>query len=813
MWHNYLKISFRNLRKYKLYSFINITGLSIGIALSILIFLFIADELSFDQFHSKKDSLFRVEAKQYTYGEEKSIFDTNQDGIWKIAWMPTALGPTISDEIPDILHNTRWESGNGILIYEDKIFEEWVNYVDPGFFSMFDFRLLQGDPATILKDKSEMVITEALRVKYFEDSDPIGETIQLDVNGEITNYMISGIIENPPSNSSLHYNLLIRQENRPWYDESLASWHSFNCPTFIELSPQVDLPAFRERLLTFENKYFAEEKKETREREALEEDVPVFELLIQPFTDIHLDPEVSWYKSSNPTYSLILGGIGILILLIASINYISLSLSNSSSRVKEVGVRKVLGANPANLATQFWGESMILVFSALIMGIMLTGILIKPFNAFTDKTLSLLSDHSQGFLLFLLVLVFIIGLIAGGYPAIFLSRFQPVKVLRSGNSTKFNTLLIRGLVILQYSLSAFLIISSMIMFRQMRYITTKDLGFNKDQVLVIPTLTGWTDEGETTVNRLEQALRGKPGVLHVSGTSASFNKGWSKNGFEIEGEEHSAFTYRVNENYLKTMELEIIDGRDFDPNRLSDFREAIIVNEALVQDFGWTNPIGEHLYWRTDSSSCLIIGVVRNYHFLSLENEIEPVILYTNAGTGKITTALIKISSEDIPATLAVIQGTWKEIYPNRPFDYSFLDDDVTQQYSQYQRWMKIMSASTFLAIFIACLGLFGLSGINAVNRMKEISIRKVLGASVNQLFLLMNREVVWLALISFILAIPVSYYIMQQWLDSFQYKTEIAWYVFLIASLVGILVAILTVSYHALKVSFINPAEILKDE
>jgi putative ABC transport system permease protein len=813
MWHNHLKICLRYIRKYKLYSFINITGLSIGIALSILIFIFIADEFSFDQFHKKKESLYRMEARQYTYGEEKSIFDENGDGIWRFAWMPTPLGPAIADEIPDIVNFTRWETGEGIVVYGDKVFREDVNFVDPGFFNMFDFKLLRGDPATILTDKSQVVITKAFQGKYFRETDPVGETIQLDISGDVRSYMISGIIEDPPSNSSLAYNLLMRQENRPWYDESLNNWRSFNNPTFIELSPQTDILNFNKKLLVFENKYFEQEKKETREREALEEDVPVFELMLQPFTKIHQDSEVAWHKSSDPTYSYIIGGIGLLILLIASINYIILSLCNSSARAKEVGIRKVLGANPSKLTGQFWGESMILVFFALITGIFLAALLLEPFNAFTEKSLPLFSDHSLRIFIFLIFLGILIGLLAGGYPAIYLSGFHPAMVLKSGTSSKFNTVLIRGLVILQYSLSAFLIISSMVMYWQMQYVTTRDLGYNMDQVLVVPTFTGWTDEGEATVNRLDQALQGKSAILHVSGTSASFNRGWSRNGFEIDGEEHSAFTYRIQDDYLKTLGLELLEGRDFDPDRPSDINNAIIVNEALVNDLGWDQPVGERLYWCQDSSAHLVIGVVKNYHFRSLENEIEPVILYFNPEEGKISTILIKISPEDIPGTIGYIEKTWKLLHPNKPFEYSFLDDDVSRQYSNYQRWMKIMGVSTFLAIFIACLGLFGLSGINAVYRMKEISIRKVLGASVKQLFLLMNREVVLLALISFILAIPVSYFIMTRWLDSFEYKIGMDWPVFLISGTAGILVAVLAVSYHTLRVSLVNPAEILKDE
>lgn len=813
MWRNYFLISFRNIGKYKLHAFINITGLSIGIALSILIFLFIIDELSFDQFHSNKEYLYRVEIKRYTYREEKSIFDSDQDGMWQIAWMPTPLGPAILEEIPDIICMTRWVSGNGVMIYEDKIFEEEINYIDPGFFQMFDFQIVQGNMETVLMEKSQVVISESLKEKYFGIENPLGETIQLDMNGIVAPYIISGVIADPPDNSSLQYNLLMHQENRPWYAESIDSWQSFNCPTFIELSETADPLAFRDKLAAFENKYFAQEKKEILERELVGEDLPVFELMVKPLTDIHLDNEVNWHKSSDPTYSIILGAIGVLILVIASINYISLSLSNASRRTKEVGIRKVLGANSSNLTRQFWGESMVLVLISMIAAVLIVGLFLESFNALTGKNVTLISLNSAGLLLFLFLLVLLVGLLAGGYPAVFLSRYQPVKVLKLGSSSRFNIFLIRILVVLQYALSAFLILSSLIMYRQMRYITTKDLGYDKDQVLVIPTITGWTDEGEKAVTRLDQALKSLHGVLYVSGTSSSFNKGWSRNSFIIDDEEHSAYTYRINGDYVHSLGLELVAGRNFDPDRPSDIRNAIIVNEGLVKDFGWKEPVGQQLYWRSDSSSHLVIGVVRNYHFLSLENEIEPVILYANPDNGKVTTALIKIHNQNIPETIKGIERTWESIYPNKPFQYSFLDEDVGQQYSNYQRWMHVMTVSTIIAIFIACLGLFGLSGISAVNRMKEISIRKVLGASVDQLFLLMNREVIWLALISFVPAIPVSFYLMQQWLDAFQYKVTLTWLVFLIATFAGVMVAILTVSYHTIRLALVNPAEILKEE
>ena len=533
MWPNYFKLTLRNFIKNKLHNFIHIAGLSIALTVCILIYLFIADEFSFDRFHENKDKIFRMEAKRYSYGKDKSFFDHDQNGVWSISWMPTGLGPTLMEEIPDIVNFTRWESGNSIFTFKDKVFQENVHYVDPGFFHMFDFKLIQGDPVSVLQDKYNVIITEDILDKYFEEIDPIGQMIRLNLFGEERTYIVSGIIANPPPTSSLDFDILIHQENRPYYEENLTNWQSFNNPTFIQVADQVELSQLREKLRSFKDKYFADEIKEAREREMVGEEVPVFELVMKPLTDIHLDPEVPWHKSSDPKYSFILAGIGMLILLIACINYISLSLSSSSSRSKEVGIRKVMGARPFNLARQFWGESQFLVLLALITGIILAILLMEPFNQFTQRSITLFSHHSIWLIGFLFLITIIIGLIAGGYPAVYLSRFQPVKVLKSNAATKYNTLMIRSLFVFQYAMSGFLIISSMIMFYQMRYITSKDLGYDREQVLIVPTFTGWSDDGEKVVNRLDLSLKTVPGVIHVAGTSASFNKGWSRNSFEI----------------------------------------------------------------------------------------------------------------------------------------------------------------------------------------------------------------------------------------------------------------------------------------
>ena len=813
MWFNYFKLTLRNLWKHRLYSFINITGLGLGIAFTILIFLFISDERSFDSFHQKLDRIYRVEEVRYEYGDIKSMFDLDGDGKTETAWLPTPLGPALQNEISGIVNFTRFGGGEAVFNYNGKIFQENITFVDPGFLNMFDFEVNPGSQTSALSQKHHIILTRELANRYFENEDPLGKNIELDIYGDKQEFTVTGIIQAPPANSSIHFQALVRQENRPYYEENMKSWQSFNTPLFIELYTATPPSIFNETLSPFVEKYFGEEIREMREKNNLEENIPVFQLSIKPLEAIHLDKNVSWAKVSDPMYSYILTSIGILILLIACINYISISLSTASGRSKEVGVRKVLGAGPMTLARQFWGESQILVIISVIFGIILANFLLAPFNEFTQKSMVLFKPGHEMFFVFLMAVCLTVGVLAGGYPAIFLARFKTVEVFKSRSSNKLNPIVTRIMVVIQYTLSGFLIVSSMIMFRQMEYVANKNLGYDMEQVMVIPTFTGYTDDGEKTVNQLRESCSNVPGILDVAGTSASFNRGWSRNGFEIEGQNHAAFTYRVNETYTNVLGLEILSGRNFDFNRPSDTRNAIIVNEALVAEMGWQNPLGEKLFWRQDSAAAEVIGVVKNYHFLSLESTIDPLILYINPGVGKITTALIKIKADEIPETIQSIEKEWKSLYPDKPFEFSFLDADVANQYQNYSRWMKIMTISTLLAIFISCLGLFGLAGINALNRTKEISIRKVLGASFTQLIYLLNKEVTAISLVSFLIASPIAYFVMSKWLESFTFRTEINGFLFLAALVAGMLIAILTVGFHSYRTARSNPAAILKDE
>jgi putative ABC transport system permease protein len=809
---NYFKVAIRHIQKRKLYSFINAVGLSIGIAFCMLIYLFIIDEKSFDLFHENKSNIYRIEAKSFDTWRHDTPEPYNRS-----AWIQTGMKQALKDELPEVLMATRFNHGEkNIFRYGEKVFTEVITYVDDDFFSMFSFNLLKGNPDRLFKNKSEVVITPEIAEKYFGDEDPIGKSVVIGSENEKA-YIVAGVIQDHPANSSIQYKILLPQENRWGYERNMTQWGSFNTPTFVQLRPDADLGSFKKNLDKITDKYMSDRLKKWRD----EATVPIpaeAKMLEYEFTSLpewHLKKEISWDKVSDPMYSLILGGISILILLIASINYISLSLTTSASRRTEVGIRKVVGAQRNQLVYQFGFESLLLTLISMLIGIGLVVLFLPSFNQFTNKSILLTSVNLLQMLGAAFVLMVMVGLFAGSYPSLFLSRFKPALVLKGGFTSRLQAGFTRPLVVLQFALSAFLIISSVIMYRQMNYITTKELGYTQEQIMVIPTHTGWNIEADRLVQRFRNRALQESGIISVTGTSSSFNQGYSRYGYTIDDEQKSAYVYAADPYYIPTMEIQLVQGRNFDPAIPGD-SSVIIVNESLVKDMKWTDPLNEHLNWREDSVGIgsPVIGVVKDYHFLSLESGFEPMFLSMDKqNVGYLTTMLVKVASTDLVGSLEKVKSIWKELSPNKPFDYSFLDEDVARQYAAYQRWMNIMGLATGFAILISCLGLFGLSGINAVNRTKEIGIRKVMGANLSHIFVLLNRQYIWLSLLAYAMAIPFSWYVMDQWLSDFQFKISMSWELFIVSILVGIGIALGTVSYHAVKAAFINPAETLKYE
>lgn len=805
---NHLKIGVRSILNRKLYSFINAVGLSIAIAFSILIYLFIQDEKSFDQFHDNKERIFRLHA-------ERTRFEPNDDGetMEKFAWIQTGVAATLKEEAPEVIATTSLNGSNAIFSVGDKIFNEPITYLHSDFFKMFSFKILHGNKDKLLEDPSEIVLSASTAEKYFGEENPVGQTINLQIYGEELVVTVSGVIEDVPVNSSIDYqSALLNVVNRPYYQRNIDNWQSWNSPTFVMIEDASQKDQLNNSLEDLYAK-FVQPAIDKSVAESGYEPRSTSEYKALQLTDIHLYPDVSWTRVSDPQYGLILSGIAILILLIACINYIALAMASSAGKRLEVGIRKAVGGARKQLISQFMIESVLLSMVAMVISICLIAVFLPHFNEFTSKSI-VLSDSMLEIALTTIGFALIIGFVAGIYPAFVLSGFKPLSMLRSRSSSKVRASITRPLVVFQFGISAFLIICSVVMLRQMNFITTKNLGYSQDQVLVIPTYTGYSEEGEQVVERFRNATAENDNIIHVSGTNSSFNQGWSRNGFRIDGELHSAYTYRVDEDYIPTLGIKLKEGRNFDKDIVTDRKKTLIVNEALVADFGWEDPLSETLNWRDDSlGGWKIIGVVEDYHFLSLENEVEPMFMFLDQEEGMITTMLVKVKAEDIPETIEYAQSKWQEVVSDKPFDFTFLDEDVAKQYESYEKWSNIMWVATLFAILIACLGLFGLAGINALNRTKEIGIRKALGAEIRDILVMMNRPYAIMALISFALAAPASWWVMDQWLSDFKFAISLSWQLFVVSLGSALILALFTVSYHSVKAALVNPADTLKYE
>lgn len=819
MFKNYIKIAFRNISKQKLYSLINIVGLTLGITCCILIYLFVQDEYTFDTFNENVNDLYLVEEINY-YDLKSNIkkpvfFDTSTpDGIRKSPWLPLSLGPLLKDRIPEIKNFVRADQFTTIIRTENQSFEEELTYVEDSFFNVFSFKLLQGNPNTVLKEPKSLVLTPEIASKYFGENNPIGEIIYITVRNEDQPFTVTGIVKSPPSNSSIPFSIIANIKDTPYYERNLDRWNSFNTPVFLQLEPNSDLTSVTAKINEFVVEKWSEDWDEDRERRGLPDNAEVMEFGLVPLSSLHLDASVEWHNSSNPLYSYILGAIGILILLIACINYITLALARSSSRAKEVGIRKTSGAQKNQIAMQFWGETQLITVFAMVIGICLAEILLPYFNVVSGKNLAINYLDNAGFLTAILSITFIAGLIAGSYPALILSRYQPAIVLKGLNNFQFKPRLTKGLLIVQYSLSIFLIISSVIMFKQMDYISGKDLGYNEEQVLFIPTHTGWNEEGTKLMELYRSELNGAPGIKSISGMAPSFTKGLNRYGFQVNEEEFRSYIYFVDEELIPTLGLELIAGRNFSEDRPSDETESIVVNEALINALGWQDePIGKLLPWKSQDNPSTIIGVVKNFNFQSLETEIQPMLMHMDHDQGGVASIAVKVEPGMIGEALPVLENKWAEVSPLRPFNYWFLDEAVASQYEDYKRWLQIMGTTTFIAILIACLGLFGLAGLTAVNKTKEIGIRKVLGAGIDQIILLLNKDIVLLIVLSMIIAAPVSWYVMEQWLSDFSYRITISADIFIISTIAALFIAIVTVSYHSIKAAVANPVDSLKTE
>ncbi len=789
MFKNYLKIAVRNLLKFKVYSFINIFGLSVAIACCILILLFVSNELSYDSFHDNKDRIYRAYSQR-----------TRSNGEIRVSpFVPMPFGPTLSSEFDEVAATARFMTNTAVLRTKDHLVREEVLFTDPTFFEIFSFPLQSGSRDRSLLEGHSIVLSRGMAQKYFPNGNPIGQVISMSLNEQALDFVVSAILQNSPENSSIKYDFIapfVRLFDLSSGSlERATSWNSHNNNVFVLLKPGVDLSTLESKLPTFAEKYFD----------------PPREIKLQPLADVHLNSSIGggWLEPvSDPLYSYLLGGIAAIVLLIACVNFMTISIGQSSSRIGEVGMRKVMGAKRSQLMKQFLTESVAMSFLALLFGGILAKLFLPTFNSFTEKNLVMGFTNNLSALMAFGCLALIVGLLAGSFPSLVMSRFQPIEIFRSKIKLSGSRNFGRIMVVLQFSLSIFLIITTIVITKQKNFLMTKNLGYNQQQVLVIPSIK--SEEGQQLLNLFRNELASESQVVNISGTGFSFDRGYHHVGFRYQEKDMDAFEYRVDFNYLATLDLKLIQGRDFSKDFETDPDQAAIVNESFVKKIGWENPVGETLTFR--GRPLTIIGVVKDYHFQSLHSAIQPAILHLDPNV-PIRFLLAKIQPDNIPGSIEILRSKWKTLAADIPFEYYFLDNDVAQQYQAEQRWNNIVTYSSIIAIVVACLGLFGLSSLTVTRRTKEIGVRKVMGASIPGLVSLINKEFLILVLLGNLVAWPIAYFVMDHWLQTFAYQTQLGIFSFILAAVTAFMIAWLTVSYQSIKAALLNPVEALRYE
>ncbi|MGK7370125.1 MAG: ABC transporter permease [Candidatus Halalkalibacterium sp. M3_1C_030] len=810
MLKNYFKIAFRNLRKQKLYSLINILGLSVGLAFCVLVLLFINDELTYDEFHENKDRIYRLYRQPLA----------SNGPIDKDLYMPIPTGPAFKTDFPQVEEYVRFTPfGSNIIRHDGQLFEQsGFAFSDPSVFEVFSFPLLFGNSGSALDNPNSVVLSKEAAGKYFGMANPIGKQLSIRLNSQFYEFEVTGVLENISNNSTIQFDILLPHQKLMQVFEAYSRvenrWDATRLITYLMLREEDNIIQIRARLPEFMTSHMGEMFDEMRAEGTLKSDGPPIIYQLQPLPEVHLDPSVpgGFTEPGNPVYSYILGGIALAVLLIGCINFMLLSIGRAVKRAKEVGLRKVIGAQRGQLMFQFWGEAFLLTLIAFLLGFGLAEAVLPLFNDLAGKELSLIAAFESTTATGILLILFIItGMTAGSYPALILSSFKPIDSLkdklRLGGSNRYS----KALIVVQFSLSVFLIIATLIMADQLNYMQNKNLGFRGDQVVVIPA--NGTD-GERMVQLYRDELGDETNIIDISGANVSFATGLWRRGFQFNGELHQAAVFRVDHNYIETLKMDILEGRDFNPAIASDSTKSIIVNQTFVDEMGLGEDPVSQIFpidwgWMVNPE---IIGVVKDFNYQSLENEVAPAIMYMNP-RDPILNMMVRIRPENMSGTIEQLRNTWTLVTNEVPFSYSFLDEDMDQLYQSEQRWSRIIGYGSFFAIFIACLGLFGLAGITAVKRQKEIGIRKILGANVSRIVLLLTKDFALLVTISIAVAVPLAWFVMQEWLQNFAYRTDISLSIILISGGLALVVALATVSWQALRAAFMNPVKNLRSE
>jgi putative ABC transport system permease protein len=792
---NYIKIAFRNLWRHKSFSLINIIGLAVGMAAFMLIIMYVSFELSYDNFHENRDQIYRLNVDI-----KSSPTETMKLGVGS-----APMGPTLKADFPEILESTRLFGGGMLIKVNNQLFQEnSVFYAEPSIFKVFSLQMVKGDASRALKDPYSMVITESTAKKYFGSADPIGKTILVENKYPST---VTAVIKDIPNNSQLKCDMLYSVSTlEKMYQGRLEQWGNFGNFTYLLLSKGTDAAKLQAKFPAFLKKHISENDRKNGEDYAL---------FIEPLKDAYMDTRQWVGESGNISNVRIFTIVALFILIIAAINFINLTTARAVERAKEVGIRKVIGAIRYQLTTQFLGESIIICLISFVFAAGLVSLMLPMFNQLAGKEICS-SIFSHGYIFILLLISLLIGVAAGTYPALTLSGFKPIVVLKGRFSTSTKgTLLRKGLVVFQFTISIILIVGTLIVYNQLSYMRNQPLGFEKNEML---TLNFGGDESvHKNFEEIKNEFRSIPNVLAATISSGIPGSGNPNAHSDIENKDGNMQPtninmYDVDYDFIPTYGIKIVAGRAFSTSFATDSTKSIVINEAAAKSLGYTSPkqaIGKKFsQWGREG---LIVGVMKDFHYRSLQSTVDPLNFRINPSNTWVFT--LKISAQNIPATIAAIQNKWKVLIPQRPFDYSFVDDTFNKQYATEDRFGKLFMYFSVLAIFISCLGLLGLASYSTLQRTREIGIRKVMGASIFGIVNMLSKEFLLLVIIAAVIAFPLSWIGMNKWLQDFAYRIDIGWWVFAVAGLLSLMIAISTVSFQAIKAALMNPVKSLRSE
>ena len=800
MMRNYFKTAFRNITKHRGYSLINIAGFTIGLSSCILIWLYIRYELSYDQYHNDAQYIYRV------------VREHRGSPVWYNS-SEHPLAASLKADFPEIVNATRVKKNDevGVVEYKSKLFnEEGLYFVDQDFLEIFTFPLISGDEHTALKEPFSVLITQRMAEKYFGSEDPMGKTLRIkEWYGETKyDYTIIGILKNVPENSHFTFDFLISYNTlytlKRGGRASVETWDYFEPKTYIKLSRHTNPINLEEKFPAFLIKYKGDASVPTKEK-----------MHLQSLTDIHLGGNLRYELDANSDMKVIylFSAIAFFIIFIASLNYVNLSVAQSTKRAVEVGIRKVVGAQRSQLVIQFIGESMVFSLLALLISVLVVNLVLPAFGSLIERNLTLNLIQDSGLLLLFLCLTFLIGFFSGCYPAFFISTFRPIKMMKgtlkisSKNLTTFRN----SLVIVQFMMSIVLMICTLVIHKQLGYIKNKNMGFDQEQIIAIYTM----DRNlKRNPDLFKMELLKNPDILCASASldlpstiHRSIRAEWEAGGEIRESELNYSF---IDSDFLNVYDMTLVKGRNFSKEFSLDRERTIIINETAMRNFGWQDPVGKS--FRCMSNEWTVMGVVKDFHFRSLHSKIEPMIFLFHQNRG-IDYFSIKINPHDISNTIDFIEEKWKQFSSEFPFQYTFLNERIDKIYSAEEKFGESFNVFTIIALSIACLGLMGLASFVLEQKKKEISIRKVLGADFRSIMILLARTFIKCIVVAAVIACPIGYFVMNRWLENFAYRTTFGIEIFILSGLLALILALITISYQSFKAAVANPVDALKYE